>query len=90
MLVVLTGVALYQTVTGNRRPAPEQPDAVQGRWTIDCADAIIGRRRGAGLPSDANLLTGVLPRAGVHRGRREDPAHRGPEPPLEGSGQGTA
>ena len=76
VLVVLTGVVLYQTVTGTAAPAPEQPDAVRGRRRSDRAGRrSSGRRRGADRlrrePADRGPAGGRR----VHRGRREKTWH---------------
>ena len=90
VLVVLTGVVLYQTVTGTAAPAPEQPDAVQGPPTIGSrGTAIIGAPPRGLTAFDASLPTGVLPEGGAFTEAGEKTWHivPGATPKV---GQGTA
>lgn len=68
VLVVLTGVVLYQTITGTAAPASQSAahQGVQGPPTIGSSGtAIIGAPPRGLTEFDANLPTGVLPDGGV-------------------------
>ena len=66
VMVVLTVVVLYQTVTGTVAPASETQDAVVGPPTIGSSGtAIIGAPPRGLTAFDANLPTGVLPEGGA-------------------------
>ncbi len=67
ILVVLTAVVVYQTVTGTSAPAAKDAEGpVQGPPTIGVAStAIIGAPPKGLTQFDANLPTGILPDGGV-------------------------
>lgn len=67
VLVVLTAVVVYQTVTGTGAPSPERAEGpVQGPPTIGVAStAIIGAPPKGLTQFDANLPTGILPDGGA-------------------------
>jgi Protein of unknown function (DUF3152) len=66
VLVALTGVVVYQTITGTSVPEPKQAEGpVQGPPTIGVASkAIIGAPPKGLTQFDANLPTGILPDGG--------------------------
>jgi hypothetical protein len=67
LLVVLTAVVVYQTVTGTSvaPPAAEEEGPVQGPPTIGMAStAIVGAPPKGLTQFDANLPTGILPEGG--------------------------
>ncbi|KUI15460.1 hypothetical protein AU193_16340 [Mycobacterium sp. GA-1285] len=66
VLVVLTAVVVYQTITGTSASAPKQAEGpVQGPPTIGVAStAIIGAPPKGLTQFDANLPTGILPQGG--------------------------
>ncbi|MCV6979185.1 DUF3152 domain-containing protein [Mycolicibacterium pulveris] len=66
VLMVLTLVVVYQTITGTSAPEPEQLEGpVQGPPTIGAAStAIIGAPPKGLTEFDANLPTGILPAGG--------------------------
>jgi hypothetical protein len=65
VLVVLTAVVVYQTVTGTGAPAPSSDEPVQGPPTIGSAGtAIIGAPPRGLTEFDINLPTGMLPDGG--------------------------
>ncbi|WP_076180919.1 DUF3152 domain-containing protein, partial [Mycolicibacterium fortuitum] len=67
VLIVLTVVVIYQTITGTSAPHSAQEDEgpVQGPPTIDVAStAIIGAPPKGLTQFDANLPTGILPAGG--------------------------
>ncbi len=67
VLIVLTVVVVYQTITGTSAPHSAQEDdgPVQGPPTIDAAStAIIGAPPKGLTQFDANLPTGILPAGG--------------------------
>ena len=68
ILVVITGIVLYQTVTGTSAPAPVAAEGlgpVQGPPTMDPrGTAIIGAPPKGMTQFDANLPTGILPDGG--------------------------
>lgn len=65
VLVALTALVVYQTVTGTGVPVPVSEDPVQGPPTLGAAGtAIIGAPPRGLTEFDANLPTGVLPGGG--------------------------
>lgn len=74
VLAVITGVVLYQTVTGTSAPLPaEEGGPVQGPPTIGAASTdIIGAPPKGLTQFDANLPTGILPDGGpfTHAGAK--------------------
>lgn len=66
VLIVVTVVVIYQTITGTSAPAPKQAEGpVQGPPTIGAAGtAIIGAPPKGLTEFDANLPTGILPEGG--------------------------
>jgi Protein of unknown function (DUF3152) len=69
ILIAVTAVVVYQTVTGTSAPAPKEADAgpVQGPPTIGVAGtAIIGAPPKGLTQFDANLPTGILPQGGPY------------------------
>jgi hypothetical protein len=65
VLVVVTAVVVYQTVTGTGAPAPVSEEPVQGPPTIGSSGtAIIGAPPRGLTEFDANLPTGLLPDGG--------------------------
>ncbi|SEH90305.1 Protein of unknown function [Mycolicibacterium rutilum] len=66
ILIVVTAVVVYQTVTGASAPAPKEAEGpVQGPPTIGVAStAIIGAPPKGLTQFDANLPTGILPQGG--------------------------
>ena len=71
MLVVLTGVVLYQTIAGTAAPVEEE--IVTGPPTIGSAGTtIIGARRAGLTEFDASLPAGQLPAGRVRRGGAKD------------------
>jgi len=65
VLVVLTGVVLYQTVTGTAAPAANHHDHVEGPPTIGSSGtSIIGAPPRGLTEFDASLPTGILPQGG--------------------------
>ena len=67
ILIVLTGVVVYQTITGTSVPQPTEAEGpVQGPPTIGVAStAIIGAPPKGLTQFDANLPTGILPDGGA-------------------------
>ncbi|WP_163749538.1 DUF3152 domain-containing protein [Mycolicibacterium helvum] len=68
VLIVLTGMVLYQTITGTAAPAtePTAHGGVEGPPTIGSSGtAIIGAPPRGLTEFDANLPTGILPEGGV-------------------------
>ncbi|MCW2655710.1 MAG: hypothetical protein JWR32_6686 [Mycobacterium sp.] len=64
-LAVLTGVVIFQTVTGTNAPAPPREGPVQGPPIIGAVGtAIIGAPPKGLTQFDANLPTGILPDGG--------------------------
>ena len=79
VLVVLTAVVVYQTITGTSVPAPKQAEGpVQGPPTIGRGEHGDHRRAAEGIdtvrrrPADRDPARG----RSVHRGRSQDVAHR--------------
>jgi hypothetical protein len=66
VLIVLTVVVVYQTITGTSVPQPahEAEGPVQGPPTLDVGTAIIGAPPKGLTQFDANLPTGILPAGG--------------------------
>jgi hypothetical protein len=65
VLVALTGVVVYQTVTGTSAPAPASGDPVQGPPKIGAVGTAIIDAPPRGLTEfDASLPTGMLPNGG--------------------------
>ena len=90
VLIVLTGVVLYQTMTGTAAPASDKPDMVQGPPTIGSSGTSIIGAPPRGLTAfDASLPTGVLPEGGAYTeaGARTWHIVPGTTPKI---GQGTA
>ena len=86
VLIVITAVVVYQTVTGTTSPMPVAAESVQGPPTIGAeGTAIVGAPPRGLTQFDANLPTGILPDGGpfteagrqdVARGARDHPAGR--------------
>ena len=70
VLIALTSVVIYQTVTGTSVPAPKQVEGpVQGPPTIGVAGTqIIGAPPKGLTQFDVNLPTGILPDGGPFMG----------------------
>ena len=66
VLIALTGVVVYQTITGTSAPAPKEAEGpVQGPPTIGVAGTqIIGAPPKGLTQFDVNLPTGILPEGG--------------------------
>jgi hypothetical protein len=67
VLVALTAIVVYQTVTGTRAPAPLREGPAQGPPTINAMGTAIIDSPPKGLTQfDANLPTGMLPDGGPY------------------------
>lgn len=67
ILVVVTGMVIYQTVTGTSTPAPAISEPVEGPPTIGAQGTTIVGAPPRGLTQfDANLPTGILPDGGPY------------------------
>jgi hypothetical protein len=90
ILAVITGLVLYQTVTGTSTPAPAAANEVHGPPTIGVQGTkIIGAPPKGLTQFDANLPTGILPEGGpfTEAGAKTWHVVPGAEPQA---GQGTA
>jgi len=90
VLVALTAVVVYQTVTGTSAPEPKSEGPVQGPPTIGVlSTAIIGAPPKGLTQFDASLPTGILPDGGPYTEAGAKTWHivPGAEPQV---GQGTA
>ena len=79
VLIALTGVVVYQTITGTSAPAPKEAEGpVQGPPTIGVASTqIIGAPPKGLTQFDVNLPTGILPEGGPFtEAGCQDMAHR--------------
>jgi Protein of unknown function (DUF3152) len=65
VLIVVTGLVIYQTLTGTSTPAPVVSETVEGPPTIGArGTAIVGAPPRGLTQFDANLPTGILPDGG--------------------------
>jgi hypothetical protein len=90
ILAVVTGLVVYQTITGAQAPAPAAVEAVHGPPTIGAQGTqIIGAPPRGLTQFDANLPTGILPDGGpfTEAGAKTWRVVPGTEPQV---GQGTA
>ncbi|MCV7105969.1 MULTISPECIES: DUF3152 domain-containing protein [Mycolicibacterium] len=90
VLVVITVMVIYQTITGTTTPAPTAQETVEGPPTIGAGGtAIVGAPPKGLTEFDANLPTGILPEGGpfTQAGNRTWRVVPGGTPQV---GQGTA
>jgi hypothetical protein len=67
VLITVTGIVLYQTITGTAAPVPDRASEVQGPPTIGSSGtSIIGAPPRGLTMFDANLPTGMLPQGGPY------------------------